>query len=85
MGSSIAAKASDVPATEFQMKFRYAEQVHEHRRRAGLFRRHAAVTRNPDTWKMYLRLAMTEEALAEWADRLARLVPDNSEIEISGP
>ena len=79
MGSSKAAKASDVPATEFQMKFRYTEQVNDHRRRAGLFRRHADTTRNRDTRNMYLRLATTEEALAEWADRLARLVPDNSE------
>ena len=79
------AKASDIPAREFQMKFRYAEQVKDHRRRAGLFRRHADTTRNPDTRNMYLRLATTEEALAEWADRLARLVPDNSEIENSGP
>jgi hypothetical protein len=30
--------------------------------RAGLFRRHAAATRNPDTRNMYLRLATTEEA-----------------------
>ena len=67
------------------MNFRYAEQVKDHRRRAGLFRRHAAATRNPDTRKMYLRLATTEEALAEWADRLARLVPENSEIEDSSP
>ena len=63
----------------------YTEQVNDHRRRAGLFRRHADTTRNSDTRKMYLRLATTEEALAEWADRLARLVPDNSEIENSGP
>ena len=67
------------------MKFRYAEQVKDHRRRAGLFRHHATATRNPDTRKMYLRLATTEEALAEWADRLARLVPDDSEIEGSNP
>jgi len=67
------------------MNFRYAEQAQDHRRRAGLFRRHAAATRNSDTRKMYLRLATTEEALAEWADRLARLVRDNSEIENSGP
>ena len=67
------------------MTFRYAQQVNDHRRRAGLFRRHADTTRNPCTRKMYLRLATTEEALAEWADRLARLVPDNSEIENSGP
>ena len=85
MGSSKVAKASDVAAREFQMNFRYAEQVQDHRRRAGLFRRHADTTRNPDTRNMYLRLATTEEALAEWADRLARLVPDNSEIENSGP
>ena len=63
------------------MDFRYAEQAQDHRRRAGLFRHHAAATRNPDTRKMYLRLATTEEALAEWGDRLARLVPENSEIE----
>ena len=63
------------------MTFRYAQQVNDHRRRAGLFRRHAATTRNPDTRNMYLRLATTEEALAEWAERLARLVPENSEIE----
>jgi hypothetical protein len=63
------------------MKFRYAEQGQDHRRRAGLFRHHAAATRNPDTRNMYLRLATTEEALAEWAERLARLVPENSEIE----
>jgi hypothetical protein len=63
------------------MIFRYPEQVHNHRRRGGLFRRHAAATRNPDTQKMYLRLAATEEALAEWAERLARLVPDDLEIE----
>ena len=63
------------------MTFRYAEQVNDHRRRAGLFRRHAAATRNPDTRNMYLRLATTEEALAEWAERLARLVPEDSEIE----
>jgi hypothetical protein len=62
------------------MKFRYAEQVQDHRRRAGLFRHHAATTRNPDTRNMYLRLATTEEALAEWAERLARLVPEDSEI-----
>ena len=67
------------------MIFRYAGQVQDHRQRAGLFRRHAAATRNPDTRKMYLRLATTEDALAEWAERLARLVPDNSEIENSGP
>ena len=65
------------------MKFRYAEQGQDHRRRAGLFRHHAAATRNPDTRNMYLRLATTEEALAEWAERLARLVPENSEIEDS--
>ena len=58
------------------MIFGYTEQVNDHRRRAGLFRRHADTTRNPDTRNMYLRLATTEEALAEWADRLARLVPD---------
>jgi hypothetical protein len=63
------------------MIFRYAGQVQDHRRRAGLFRHHAAATRNPDTRNMYLRLATTEEALAEWAERLARLVPENSEIE----
>jgi hypothetical protein len=67
------------------MKFRYAEQVKDHRRRAGLFRRHANTTRNSDTRKMYLRLVTTEEALAEWAERLARLVPDDSEIEGSSP
>jgi hypothetical protein len=79
MGGSKAAKASDVLATEFQMKFRYAEQVNDHRWRAGLFRRHAAATRNPDTRNMYLRLVMTEEALAEWAERLSRLVPEDPE------
>ena len=67
------------------MIFRYAEQVHDHRRRAGLFRRHAAATRNPDTRNMYLRFATTEEALAEWAERLARLVPEDPEIEGSSP
>jgi hypothetical protein len=67
------------------MIFRYAEQVNDHRRRAGLFRRHAAATRNPDAQNMYLRLATTEEALAEWAERLARLVPDYPEIEDSSP
>ena len=67
------------------MIFRYAGQVQDHRRRAGLFRRHAAATRNPDTRTMYLRLATTEEALAEWADRLARLAPDDPEIEGSSP
>ena len=67
------------------MTFRYAQQVNDHRRRAELFRRHADTTRNPDTRKMYLRLATTEEALAEWADRLARLVPNDSEIEGSSP
>jgi hypothetical protein len=77
MGSSKVAKASDVTATVFQMMFRYAEQVHDHRRRAELFRHHAAATRNPDTRNMYVRLAMTEEALAEWAERLARLVPED--------
>ena len=78
MGSSRVAKASDVAARELEMNFRYAEQVQDHRQRAGLFRRHAAATRNPDTRNMYLRLATTEEALEEWADRLARLVPENS-------
>jgi hypothetical protein len=63
------------------MNFRYAQQVYDHRRRADLFRHHAAATRNPDTRNMYLRLATTEEALAEWADRLARLAPDDPEIE----
>jgi hypothetical protein len=67
------------------MTFRYAQQVNDHRRRAELFRHHAAATRNPDTRNMYLRLATTEEALAEWADRLARLVPNDSEIEGSSP
>jgi hypothetical protein len=67
------------------MKFRYAEQMKDHRRRAGLFLRHADTTRNPNTRKMYLRLATTEEARAEWADRLARLVPDDPEIEGSSP
>ena len=67
------------------MTFRYAQQVQDHRRRAGLFRRHAAASRNPDTRKMYLRLATTEEALAEWADRLARLVPEDPEIEDGSP
>jgi hypothetical protein len=84
MGSSKVVKASDITATEFQMKFRYAQQVNDHRRRGELFRHHAAATRNPDTRNMYLRLATTEEALAEWAERLARLVPENSEIEGSG-
>jgi hypothetical protein len=63
------------------MIFRYTQQANDHRRRAGLFRHHAAATRSPDTRKMYLRLATTEEALAEWAERLARLVPENSLIE----
>jgi hypothetical protein len=85
MRSSKVAKASDAAAREFQMNFRYAEQVQDHRRRAGLFRRHAAATRNPDTRKMYLRLATTEEALAEWAARLASLVPEGPEIEGSSP
>ena len=67
------------------MDFRYTEQAQDHRRRAGLFRRHAAATRNSDTRNMYLRLATTEEALAEWAERLARLVPEDSEIEGSSP
>ncbi len=67
------------------MNFRYAEQVQEHRQRAGLFRRHAAATRSSDTRNMYLRLATTEEALAEWADRLARLVPEDPEIEDGSP
>jgi hypothetical protein len=67
------------------MKSRYAERVNYHRRRAGLFRHHAAATRNPDTRSMYHRLEMTEEALAEWAERLARLVPEDSEIEGSSP
>ena len=67
------------------MMFRYAQQVNDHTRRAELFRHHAAATRNPDTRNMYLRLATTEEALAEWADRLARLVPNDSEIEGSSP
>ena len=61
------------------MTFRYAQQVNDHRRRAGLFRHHAAATRNPDTRNMYLRLATTEEALAEWAERLSRLVPEDPE------
>jgi hypothetical protein len=61
------------------MNFRYAEQVQDHRRRAGLFRHHAAATRNSDTRNMYHRLAMTEEALAEWAERLSRLVPEDPE------
>ena len=82
MGSSRVAKASDVAAREFEMNFRYAEQVQDHRRRAGLFRRHAAATRNPDTRKMYLRLATTEEALAEWAARLASLVQDETEAAV---
>jgi hypothetical protein len=56
------------------MIFSYTEQVDDHRRRAGLFRRHADTTRKPETRKMYLRLATTEEALAEWAARLASLV-----------
>jgi hypothetical protein len=84
-GSSKVAKASDVTATVFQMMFRYAEQVHDHRRRAELFRHHAAATRSPNTRKMYLRLATTEEALAEWAERLSRLVANDSEIEGSSP
>ena len=67
------------------MIFGYTEQVNDHRRRARLFRRHADTTRNRDTRNMYLRLATTEEALAEWAERLARLVPENSEIEDSTP
>ena len=67
------------------MIFGYTERVDDHRRRAGLFRRHADTTRNPDTRNMYRRLATTEEALAEWADRLARLVPEDSEIEDSSP
>jgi hypothetical protein len=78
MGSSKVATASDVTATVLMM-FRYAEQVHDHRRRAELFRHHAAATRNPDTRNMYVRLAMTEEALAEWAERLSRLVPEDPE------
>ena len=61
------------------MNFRYAQQVNDHRRRGELFRHHAVVTRNPDTRNMYLRLAATEEALAEWADGLARLVPEDPE------
>jgi hypothetical protein len=65
------------------MNFSYAMQVNDRRRRAALFRRHAATTSNPDTRKMYLRLATTEDALAEWAERLARLVPEDSEG--SGP
>ena len=64
------------------MTFRYAEQVQDHRHRAGLFRRHAAATRSPDTRNMYLRLATTEEALAEWAERLASLVQDETEAAI---
>jgi hypothetical protein len=67
------------------MNFRYARQVNEHRRRAELFRHHSAATRNTDTRGMYLRLAATEEALAEWADRLARLVPEDPEIEGGSP
>jgi hypothetical protein len=67
------------------MIFRYAEQVHDHRRRAELFRRHAAATRNPHTRKMYLRLATTEEALAEWAAGLAKLVQEDSEIDDGTP
>jgi hypothetical protein len=63
------------------MNFRYAQQVNDHTRRADLFRHHAAATRNTDARNMYLRLATTEEALAEWADRLARLAPDDPEIE----
>ena len=64
------------------MIFRYAQQVNDHRRRAELFRHHAAATRNPDTRNMYLRLATTEEALAEWAARLAGLVQDETEAAI---
>ena len=64
------------------MDFRYAEQAQDHRRRAGLFRRHAAATRNSDTRNMYLRLATTEEALAEWAARLASLVQDETEAAV---
>ena len=67
------------------MMFRYAQQVNDHTRRAELFRHHAAVTRNPDTRNMYLRLAATEDALTEWAERLARLVPEDPEIEGSSP
>ena len=63
------------------MNFRYAQRVNDHRRRAELFRHHAAATRNLDTRNMYLRLAATEEALTEWAERLARLVPEDPEIE----
>jgi hypothetical protein len=64
------------------MKLRYAEQVNDHRRRAGLFLRHATATRDPGTRKMYLRLATTEEALAEWATRLASLVQDEAEAAV---
>jgi hypothetical protein len=84
-GYGMSRLAGDVAAWEFQMINRYAEQVQDHRWRAELFRHHAAATRNPDTRKMYLRLVTTEEALAERADRLARLVPENSESEDSTP
>ena len=64
------------------MIFGYTERVDDHRQRVGLFRRHSAATRNPDTRKMYLRLATTEEALAEWAARLASLVQDETEAAV---
>ena len=67
------------------MNFRYAQQVNDHKRRAELFRHHAAATRNPDTRNMYLRLAATEDALTEWAERMARLVPEDPEIEGRSP
>jgi rubrerythrin len=42
-----------------------------HRERAEKFYQHANSTKNPDTRRMYLRLARSEEALAERAERSA--------------
>ena len=43
-----------------------------HRKRAEQFRANADATRCPDTRDLYLRLAETEEALAERMERLLK-------------
>ena len=60
-----------LPAKEDVNMNNLAAQASLDGERAGKFLRHADSTKSPATREMYLRLAWSEEALAERAERMA--------------
>ena len=56
-------------ATQQELRMVVVTTAQHHRNRAAQFRSHAEYARLPETREMYLRLARTEDAMAEMAER----------------